>query len=249
LLLGNCPCHGFTQVPGKTGGFYHLVCRHGVTVASKFLTLQESVRDAADLYLSLKYPPPIFICDTPCGFVRHLDCRDKIIASKLWGNNSGCFEVPSMEKLPEEGVNVPDIVPAEFRPVSVDVEVEGTADKWVHPITGSSRRYILGDRFHSTTNPHKSALCNFHDINLCLQANALKTSYQEAENNRKNKKRLQSACVQGFGTHFLYNFLMDFYQNEIIIHKQLLNLKKGLPEGFQVKRDRYRRFVYEAIQQ
>ncbi|XP_068748643.1 uncharacterized protein [Montipora capricornis] len=73
LLLGDCPCHGFTQVPGKTGGFYHLVCRHGVTVASKFLTLQESVRDAADLYLSLKHPPPIFVCDTPCGFVRHMD--------------------------------------------------------------------------------------------------------------------------------------------------------------------------------
>ena len=71
-------------------------------MASKFLTLQESVRDAADLYLSLKYPPPIFVCDTPCGFVRHMDCRDKTTASKLWGSNSGCFEVPSMEKLPKE---------------------------------------------------------------------------------------------------------------------------------------------------
>ena len=111
------------------------------------------------------------------------------------------------------------------------------------PITGSSWRYILGDRFHSTTNPHKSPLCSFHDIILCLQANALKTSYQEVENNRKNKKRLQSAGVQGFGTHFLYNFLMDFYKNEMIIHKQLLNLKKRLPEGFQVKRDKYVRFI------
>ena len=73
-----------------------------VTVASKFLTIQESVRDAADLYLSLKYPPPVFICDTPCGFVRHVDCRDKDIANKLWENKSGCFEVPSMEKLPKE---------------------------------------------------------------------------------------------------------------------------------------------------
>ena len=40
--------------------------------------------------------------DTPCGFVRHVDCRDKDIANKLWENNSSCFEVPSMEKLPEE---------------------------------------------------------------------------------------------------------------------------------------------------
>lgn len=143
---------------------------------------------------------------------------------------------------------MPEIVPAEFKPVSVDVQVEETEDKWVHPITGSSQRYILGDRFHSTSNPHKSPLCNFHDINLCLQANALKTSYQEAENNRKNKKRLQSACVQGFGTHFLFNFLMDFYQNEMIVHKQLLNLKKRLPEGFQVKRDKYMQFIYEPVE-
>ena len=34
------------------------------TFASKFLTLTEAVRDAADLYLSLKYPPMIFICDS-----------------------------------------------------------------------------------------------------------------------------------------------------------------------------------------
>lgn len=144
---------------------------------------------------------------------------------------------------------MPEIVPAEFKPVSVDAEVEENANKCIHPITGSSRWYILGDRFHSTTNPHKSPLCSFHDINLCLQANALKTSYQEAENNRKNKKRLQSACVQGFGTHFLFNFLMDYYQNEIIIQKQLLNLKKRLPEGFQVKRDKYMRFIYEPAEQ
>ena len=32
MLVGLCPCHGFTKVPGHTGGFYHLVCRHGVSV-------------------------------------------------------------------------------------------------------------------------------------------------------------------------------------------------------------------------
>ncbi|XP_068741024.1 uncharacterized protein [Montipora capricornis] len=30
LLIGSCPCHGFTKVDGHTGGFYHIVCRHGV---------------------------------------------------------------------------------------------------------------------------------------------------------------------------------------------------------------------------
>ena len=32
LLVGHSPCHQFTQVLGHTGGFYHLVCRHGVGI-------------------------------------------------------------------------------------------------------------------------------------------------------------------------------------------------------------------------
>lgn len=137
---------------------------------------------------------------------------------------------------------MPDVVPAEFREAAADYREE--TDGWTHPITGSTRRYVLGDRFHAATNPHKSPLCRFHDLNLCLQANALKTSYQEAENNRKNMKRLQSSCVQGFGTHFFYNFLMDFYQNEKIVTKQLETLRDRFPNMFNVVRDKYMRFVY-----
>jgi hypothetical protein len=72
------------------------------TVASKFLTLTESVRDAADLYLSLKHTPIVFINDTPCGFVRHLECRNPKVAEKLWGKNAGCFEKPAIGKEPKK---------------------------------------------------------------------------------------------------------------------------------------------------
>ena len=30
LLVGYSLCHQFTKVKENTGGFYHLVCRHGV---------------------------------------------------------------------------------------------------------------------------------------------------------------------------------------------------------------------------
>ena len=71
------------------------------TVASKFLSLTESVRDAADLYLSLKHPPVVFINDTPCGFVRHMECRDPAIAQELWGSTAGCFQTPTLHQDPE----------------------------------------------------------------------------------------------------------------------------------------------------
>ena len=67
---------------------------HLVTVASKFLTLQESVCN--DVSTS------IFVCDT------HVDLSDTWIAGtkplliKSWRSNSGCFEVPSMKKMPKE---------------------------------------------------------------------------------------------------------------------------------------------------
>lgn len=70
------------------------------TVASKFLLLQESVRDAADLYLSLKYPPPLLICDTPCTLARHIDQRCPDVAEQLWGDNVGCFQKPVIGKSP-----------------------------------------------------------------------------------------------------------------------------------------------------
>ncbi|XP_068673208.1 HMG domain-containing protein 3-like [Montipora foliosa] len=140
LLVGSCPCHEFTKVDGHTGGFYNIVCRHGVTAASKFLTLQESVRDPADLYLSFKHYPLLFICDTPCGFVRHMDCREPTTTKQLWGSYSGCLEQPTLGKKPSKDISVPDMVPAEYRDVSKPLPTSDTGN--AHPLTGSGRRDI-----------------------------------------------------------------------------------------------------------
>jgi len=37
---------------------------------------------------------------------------------------------------------------------------------------------------------------------------------------QKNPQWLRSTCAQNFGLHFLFNFLMDFYQNEAIVKAQ-----------------------------
>ncbi|KXJ09785.1 HMG domain-containing protein 3 [Exaiptasia diaphana] len=102
MLVGLCPCHGYNRARGCTGGFYHLVCRHGCTYGSKLLTLTESVRDAADLYLSMKYVPTTFICDSPCGLARHLELREKTLTTKLWEDNCACFERPTIDKPPSQ---------------------------------------------------------------------------------------------------------------------------------------------------
>ena len=80
-------------------------------------------------------------------------------------------------------VSVPHLVPLEFQSSRMEYKDEQELQEWEHPVTGHRHRCVVGDRFHSSTNPHKSPLCRFHDLDLCEQKNAIKTSYQESENN------------------------------------------------------------------
>ena len=139
-------------------------------------------------------------------------------------------------------VDCPFIVPAEYRS-SYFPEVSDDLGEMEHPVSRCSQRFILGDRFHNSTKPHKSPLCLFHNIDLCKQSTTIKTSYQESENFRKNMKRLRSSTLQGFGLHFCFNFLMDYYQNEAIVMQQECRLSKQLKEGQQLVRDKYHRFT------
>ena len=63
-------------------------------MASKFLTMTPH---AADLYLSLKYPLPVFISDSLCVFARHMECPVLDVTDIVWGENYGCFENQSLE--------------------------------------------------------------------------------------------------------------------------------------------------------
>lgn len=125
---------------------------------------------------------------------------------------------------------MPELVTSEFSSHKLDEKSTGSgtqADLW-HPLMQSTRRYLVGDRFHTSTNPH-----------LCVQKDTIKTSYQECQNNSKNLKRLRSSTIQSFPVHFLYNYLMDFYHNEDIVEKQRKGLLSSLKEGQTIRRDKY----------
>jgi hypothetical protein len=142
-----------------------------------------------------------------------------------------------------QNLNIPDIVPCEFRVSSESAKLQQDLSIGEHPVSRSKRHFILGDRFHSSTNPHKSPLCAFHNIDLCCQSNAITTSMQESENNRKNIKRLRSNCQQSFEVHYMYNFLMDFYQNEEIVLQQRHRLEESIQPDEFIERDSLARFV------
>ena len=66
------------------------------------MTLTESVRDAGDLWLSLKYPPVMLECDTPCTFVCHVNNRKPNLVEEYWGVSDGCFEWPDATRTPNK---------------------------------------------------------------------------------------------------------------------------------------------------
>ena len=64
------------------------------------MILTESVRDAGDLWLSLKCPPALFLCDTPCTMTHHVLNRLSENAERYFGDTHGCFEKPLLGKIP-----------------------------------------------------------------------------------------------------------------------------------------------------
>ena len=145
--------------------------------------------------------------------------------------------------------NVPVIVPPEYS----DGSTGSRQPSWEFlRATGSpnnlqqlqqSAHFVLGDRFHSSSQPHKSPLCQYHNIDLCIQAPTIKTSIQESQNNRKNMRRLRSSCMQSFEVHIAYNFLMDYYQNEEIVRRQKKIIERSLVNGEKLVRDSNLRFI------
>ena len=96
----------------------------------------------------------------------------------------------------------------------------------VHPRTNTGNKFIVEDRFHGSTSPHKvkgkhhpphhfyfviqNELCRFHSANWCPQLNSLATSQQEHLNSLKNKLRLRRTCTQRPERHLMYNMVCYF---------------------------------------
>lgn len=64
------------------------------THRSKYIMRKESTRDHVDL-LSSRHWPTVYAVDMACDVVVHMEVREPRLASTLWGDRRGCFEVPS----------------------------------------------------------------------------------------------------------------------------------------------------------
>ena len=240
VLSGFSQCHHTGNRKRTSGGWYCEICPHGVTISAKFLFLAESCRDCIDLKKSKKYVEVGSNLDTPCTAAGHLVLRDredlkegkikKISdgqASKWFDGRRGCFEKPESNKNPSK-ISVPFLELESRKNKKIELPNPRDLKPDEHPLTQSTQKYFVGDRFHNTKYPHKSPLCGFHDINLCPQLVYAKTSGQENLNNIRNRNRLQTACTQSLPTHIFYNLIMDRAANRDIVENQARDLDKNL---------------------
>lgn len=153
----------------------------------------------------------------------------------------------NMTFIPFQRVECPMIVPAEYRAVS-SLKVPEELEQSQHPTSGNSRRFVLGDRFHSATNPPQITSACFRTSTCVPKEMLSKLATKNLKIFRKNMRGLRSSTLQGFGIHFCSNYLMDFYQNEAIVkQQQITKISKHLKEGQQVVRDRYHRLCVIAV--
>ena len=67
----------------------------------KFIMKKESTRDHTDLLLSSKHWPTIYTVDMACDLVAHIEVTHSKLSRLLWGDRSGCFEIPTTISKPK----------------------------------------------------------------------------------------------------------------------------------------------------
>ena len=116
----------------------------------------------------------------------------------------------------------------------------------IHPLTFTTDRYVVGDRFHDgvKTSGHKKDTCKYHHMDLCPELSQYKSVTSEVINSKIKSTRLQSSSQQNTIHYFIYNRLMDYWHNRNIVDKQYRTMLLKIHPGETVIRDHLHRFIY-----
>ena len=157
----------------------------------KYIVRKESTRDHVDLLLSSRCWPTVYAVDISCDIVAHMEVREPQLASAMWGNRRGCFEVPSASTPPKvsymhKSINGRLLFTYIISMFAFTDHTCTTLEKPPHltnsirfalrdhtycrqisyPLTQTTDRYIVVDRFHDgpQTSGHKKHTCKFHNM-------------------------------------------------------------------------------------
>lgn len=136
----------FLKLWHSSGGVLTATCPHEIVYCVKFLLKPESVRDMADIILSLKYPPSIIVSDVPHNLAPHLNRR---AGREFFNPHCGRLVEPTEDNIQKVEKKTLDVslgwLDRRFERASTDLNIEGTD---IHPISQTTNRYSLYDKFH-----------------------------------------------------------------------------------------------------
>ena len=114
-----------------------------------------------------------------------------------------------------------------------------------YPLTQTTRRYIVGDRFHDGPyhSGHKKKTCAFHNMRFCPELTKFQSVTSGVINSKIKSVRLKSSSQQNATHYYFYNRLVDYWHNLDIVHKQYEELKKKIHPGEEISRDSLYSFI------
>ena len=143
----------FVQIAGKSGGLLTVMCPHGICVGFKVLYLHEGASDYVQFLRSWQHIPSISIVNFAHQVARHAEKQFPGMLPPYGGKlaDSSKPEIPQFIK--SGGLISLD----ELWEHKVPAMKSNPRD---HPITKSSNKYLLFDRFHEVKS--KNPLDNRH---------------------------------------------------------------------------------------
>lgn len=148
------------------GGVLHFSCTHGIVYYVNFLFWMESARDHSDGLLSFKYLPTCYISDVAGQVARHTNNRTKQLFFQPNDGRLCAATTENLNKAAQKDLSVHMEWVKNLR-APLPLQSNNDFDRFAaqHPVTGTSDRYSVYDRFHQKNQKRPEE--KLRSLNIC----------------------------------------------------------------------------------
>ncbi len=205
------------------GGVLHYGCPHAIVYCCSPLWWQESARDHVDALLSLKTPPTMYISDVAGRVARHANNRTRQAFFRPFDGRlcEATAENVAKASSKELVVHLPWVKTMKEggRVQSKNNGATETLDK-PHPITGTSDRFSLYDRFHQHNQKQEKE--KLRSLDLVPELTGLINSSMAEQLNRELGNSRYFLC-QLKDIHYMFALRLVFHLHNSRVNKAFMD--------------------------
>ena len=207
----------FPRVYGRSGGVLRLSCPCGIVYALKVLTRSEGASDYAEILLSFKYAPTLFVVDFAPTVVATMENHMPL----FFAPNNGRFGDPKDARLLEklnENVEIDEREKISLPFLSPSFLFSGPVPYGANPTTGERIHLCAMDTFHVTNKIYSDSRV-LQDCRSVRQLNKTNTAVAEQKNNLSAV--LKGHAAQMSPHHFIKFCLARTFADNLKINTKL----------------------------